>query len=159
MRISYWLPATNMGKKGLEVLINIDGGARGNPGPAGAGVVIQSADDGTVLFEGGFFIGKATNNVAEYHALLEALSAAGNLAADDVEVRSDSELLVRQMTGEYRVKNAGLKPLFEQACRMRKKFRNFTIRHIRREENAAADKLANQAINLKQNVEDAAENS
>lgn len=146
-----------MGKKGLEVLINIDGGARGNPGPAGAGVVIKSADDGTVLFEGGFFLGKATNNVAEYRALLEALLAACNLGADSVEVLSDSELLVRQMTGEYRVKNAGLKPMFDQACLLRGKFRNFSIRHVRREENTAADKLVNQAINLKQNVEDAEE--
>ncbi len=146
-----------MGKKGLEVLINIDGGARGNPGPAGAGVVIQSADDGTVLFEGGFFIGKATNNVAEYHGLLEALSAAKNLGADSVEVLSDSELLVRQMNGQYRVKNAGLKPMFDRACLLRGKFRNFSIRHVRREENTAADKLVNQAINLKGNVEDAEE--
>ncbi|MCK4626929.1 MAG: ribonuclease HI family protein [Phycisphaerae bacterium] len=148
-----------MGKKALAVLINIDGGARGNPGPAGAGVVIKTADDGTVLFEGGFFLGKATNNVAEYHGLQEALAAADKLQADVVEVLSDSELLVRQMNGQYRVKNAGLKPLFERACRLRKKFSSFTIRHVRREENTAADKLANQAINLKQNVEDTAENS
>jgi len=148
-----------MGNKAFAVLINIDGGARGNPGPAGAGVVIQSADDGTVLFEGGFFLGKATNNVAEYQALLEALPAARNLGADSVEVRSDSELLVRQMNGQYRVKNAGLKPMFDQACRMREKFSSFSIRHVRREENTLADKLVNQAINLKQNVEDAAESS
>ncbi|MCD4699164.1 MAG: ribonuclease HI family protein [Phycisphaerae bacterium] len=148
-----------MGNKALAVLINIDGGARGNPGPAGAGVVIQSADDGTVLFEGGFFLGKATNNVAEYQALLEALPAACNLGANSVEIRSDSELLVRQMNGQYRVKNAGLKPMFDQACRLKGKFSSFTIRHVRREENTAADKLVNQAINLKQNVEDAAGNS
>lgn len=141
--------------KGFSVVINIDGGARGNPGPAGAGVVIASADDGTVLFEGGYFLGKATNNVAEYHALLDALPAAFDLGADAVEVRSDSELLVRQMNGQYRVKNEGLKPLFEQACRLREKFRSFSIRHVRREQNKAADKLVNQAINLKQNVEDA----
>ncbi|MDY7010601.1 MAG: ribonuclease HI family protein [Planctomycetota bacterium] len=148
-----------MGNKAFSVLINIDGGARGNPGPAGAGVVIQSADDGTVLFEGGFFLGEATNNVAEYQALLEALPAARKLGAESVEVCSDSELLVRQMNGRYRVKNAGLKPMFDRACRMRKKFSNFSIRHVRREENTLADKLVNQAINLKQNVEDAAGHS
>lgn len=146
-----------MTNKELAVVINIDGGARGNPGPAGAGVVIKTADDGTVIFEGGFFIGKATNNVAEYHGLLEGLAAADKLQADAVEVFSDSELMVRQMNGQYRVKNAGLKPLYERACRLRKKFGSFTIRHVRREENKAADKLVNQAINLKQNVEDAAE--
>lgn len=148
-----------MSNKAFAVLINIDGGARGNPGPAGAGVVIKAADDGTVIFEGGFFLGKATNNVAEYHGLLEGLAAADKLQADDVEVLSDSELLVRQMNGQYRVKNAGLKPLFERACRLREKFRSFTIRHVRREENTAADKLVNQTINLKGNVEDAVENS
>ena len=145
-----------MNKKTLSVLINIDGGARGNPGPAGAGVVIKTADDGTVIFEGGFFLGKATNNVAEYHGLLEGLAAADKLQADAVEIISDSELMVRQMNGRYRVKNAGLKPLYERACRLRKKFSSFTIRHVRREENKAADKLVNQAINLKSNVEDAA---
>jgi ribonuclease HI len=145
-----------MTNKELAVVINIDGGARGNPGPAGAGVVIKTADDGTVIFEGGFFLGKATNNVAEYHGLLEGLLAADKLQADAVEVISDSELMVRQMNGQYRVKNAGLKPLYERACRLRGKFSSFTIRHVRREENKAADKLVNQAINLKQNVEDAA---
>lgn len=145
-----------MTNKELAVVINIDGGARGNPGPAGAGVVIRTTDDGTVIFEGGFFIGKATNNVAEYHGLLEGLAAADKLQADAVEVLSDSELMVRQMNGQYRVKNAGLKPLYERACRLRKKFSSFTIRHVRREENKAADKLVNQAINLKGNVEDAA---
>ncbi len=145
-----------MNKKALMVLINIDGGARGNPGPAGAGVVIKTADDGTVIFEGGFFLGKATNNVAEYHGLLEALTAADKLQADSVEVFSDSELLVRQMNGQYRVKNSGLKPLYERARRLKGKFTSFTISHVRREENKAADKLVNQAINLKHNVEDAA---
>ncbi len=146
-----------MNKKTLSVLINIDGGARGNPGPAGAGVIIKTADDGTVIFEGGFFLGKATNNVAEYHGLLEGLAAADKLQADVVEVLSDSELMVRQMNGQYRVKNAGLKPLYERACRLRDKFSSFTIRHIPREQNKAADKLVNQAINLKSNVEDAVE--
>ena len=138
-----------MDKKTLAVSINIDGGSRGNPGPAGAGVVIRSSDDGTVLFEGGFFIGKATNNVAEYTGLVEALQAARKLNADDVEIISDSELLVRQMNGQYRVKNSGLKPLFDKACMLKRDFRTFSIRHVRREENTAADKLVNQAIDIK----------
>ena len=140
----------------LEVLIHIDGGARGNPGPAGAGVVIQSADDGTALFEGGYFIGRATNNVAEYQGLIEGLARARALGATAVEIRSDSELLVRQMTGEYRVKNAGLKPLYEQAQALASGFAKCNFSHVRREQNVEADRLVNQAINTRRNVEDAA---
>lgn len=140
----------------LAVTIHIDGGARGNPGPAGAGIVIQSADDGTVLFEAGYYLGRATNNVAEYRALLKALARAEVLGAEAVDLRSDSELLVRQMNGEYRVKNAALKALFERACRARKSFRRLAVRHIQREQNQRADRLVNQAIDAKANVEDAA---
>ena len=141
----------------LEVLIHIDGGARGNPGPAGAGVVIQSADDGTVLFEGGYFIGRATNNVAEYQGLIKGLARARTLGATTVEIHSDSELLVRQMTGQYRVKNAGLKPLYEQAQALADGFAKCSFSHVRREQNVQADRLVNQAINVGRNVEDAAE--
>jgi ribonuclease HI len=144
-----------MGTEERSVVVQIDGGARGNPGPAAAGVVVQSADDGTVLFEGGFFLGRATNNVAEYQALLEALSVAASLRAASVEIRSDSELLVRQMTGEYRVKNEALRELFGRAERLCRTFRRCTFRHVRREDNKGADKLVNQAINLRRNVEDA----
>ena len=146
-----------MGGKRLEVVIHIDGGARGNPGPAGAGVVVQSADDGTVLFEAGYYLGRATNNVAEYQALLKALARAKALGAGDVEVRSDSELLVRQMNGEYRVKNAALRALFERACRAGKSFRRLVVRHVRRELNQHADLLVNRALDARANVEDAAE--
>ena len=142
---------------GLSVVAHVDGGSRGNPGPAAAGVVVSAADDGTVLFEGGYFLGRATNNVAEYHGLLKALDAARRLGADEVSIRSDSELMVRQMNGEYRVKNAGLKPLFEQASGAARSFRKFDIRHVRRQQNVDADRLANQAMDLKRNVEDAAE--
>jgi len=136
--------------------MNIDGGSRGNPGPAGAGVVIRAADDGTPLHTGGWFLGRATNNVAEYTALLRGLEAAATLGAKQIEVLSDSELLVRQMRGEYRVKNAGLRPLFEQAQGLAGRFEGFAIRHVRRERNQDADKLANQAMDAKRNVEDAA---
>ena len=140
----------------LEVLIHIDGGARGNPGPAGAGVVIRTRDDGTVLFEGGYFLGRATNNVAEYQAMIRALERARALGAEDVEVLSDSQLLVRQINGQYRVKNAGLQPLFERVCRLRGHFERLHVGHIRREDNADADCLANMAMDARRNVEDAA---
>jgi ribonuclease HI len=138
----------------MRVIIHIDGGARGNPGPAGAGVVIQAADDGAVLRKVGVFLGRATNNVAEYGGLLEALQQAKAIGATDVDVLSDSQLLVRQMTGEYRVKNEGLKPLFEQANDLAAAFETFGITHVRREKNVEADKLANRAMDLKRNIEE-----
>ena len=144
-----------MKRDNLRIKAEIDGGARGNPGPAGGGVILRDADDGAVLHEAGIFLGRATNNVAEYRGLLYALQAAADLAATEIEVLSDSELLVRQMKGEYRVKNAGLKPLFDKGQILAGRFRRFSIRHVRREENVDADRLANQAINLRQNVEDA----
>lgn len=136
------------------MIINIDGGSRGNPGPAAAGVVIAAADDGTVLHQAGVFIGKATNNVAEYNGLLEGLRRAAKLGATEVEVFSDSELMVKQINGEYRVKNAGLKPLFEQANSLAGQFERFNIRHVSREDNQAADMMANRAMNLKRTIED-----
>ena len=137
-------------------MVHIDGGARGNPGPAGAGVVVRSADDEKVLFEGGFFLGTTTNNVAEYHALLRGLRVALRLGADGVEVRSDSQLLVRQMTGRYRVRNHVLRELFERARELSKGFRRCSFRHVPRESNRAADALVNRAINMKSDVRDAA---
>jgi len=145
----------DMGQKTLRVIVHIDGGARGNPGPAGAGVVVLDAGDGMALFEGGIFLGRATNNVAEYKGLLAGLKAAGELHAAEVEVVSDSELLVRQMTGVYRVKNPGLQPLARRARELSEGFRRCTFRHVRREENTRADALVNQAIDQKRNVEDA----
>jgi ribonuclease HI len=138
----------------MDVVMNIDGGSRGNPGPSGAGVVICSADDGTELVASGVFLNRATNNVAEYTALLEGLRRAEQLQACHIEVCSDSELLVRQMNGQYRVKNAGLKPLFEQANTLAGRFETFSIRHVRREENTRADELANKAMNLKRSFDD-----
>ena len=138
----------------MRVIVNIDGGSRGNPGPAAAGVVIRAQDDGNVLHVAGVYMGRATNNVAEYNGLLEALKRAAALGADEIEVLSDSELLVKQMNGEYRVRNATLKPLFEEANRLWNKFAKVTVRYIPREQNQEADKLANKAMNLKRDVEE-----
>ncbi len=139
----------------LHVTINIDGGARGNPGPAGAGFVIRSSDDGTILHEAGVFLGSTTNNVAEYSALVAALKAAANLGATEVDVFSDSELLVRQMTGLYRVRNDGLKPLYEQAQVLAGRFDRFNISHVSREQNKDADRLVNEALDERRSVGDA----
>jgi len=135
----------------------VDGGSRGNPGPAAAGVVIFEADSGIVLYQAGYFLGRATNNIAEYSALVAGLQAALELQAEQIEVLSDSELMVRQMNGEYRVRNAGLKPLYEQAKTLARKFREFTITHVSRRQNKQADRLVNKALNTGRNVEDAAE--
>ena len=121
---------------------SIDGAARGNPGPAGAGVYIQAEDERPAeeLFEA---LGKATNNVAEYSALLLALRRAEELGAQTVEIHSDSLLLVQQVNGIFRIKAAHLVPFLSEAVRRAKSFRRFSIRHVRREENKLADRLAN----------------
>jgi ribonuclease HI/GNAT superfamily N-acetyltransferase len=141
----------------LRLIVNIDGGSRGNPGPAGAGVLMRTAEDATIIWEGGLFIGRATNNVAEYRGLLEALRRASELGAADVQILSDSELLVHQMNGVYRVKNPGLLPLFEEAKLLAARFRKCTFRHVYREQNKHADGLANDAMDAQANVGDAAE--
>jgi len=141
----------------LHVTIHIDGGSRGNPGPAGAGIVIRSRSDNAILYKGGVFLGRATNNVAEYSGLLAGLRAAERLDVSNVDVFSDSELLVRQLNGQYRVKNPGLKPLYRQALELSDGFESCTFTHIRREQNISADKLANLAISAETNVLDAAE--
>lgn len=125
--------------------IYIDGGSRGNPGPAGVGVVILGSD-GQVTERTHRYIGEATNNVAEYHALLLALERARDLGCTDIEVCSDSELLVRQLQGRYQVRNATLRPLFARAQERIAGFRRFTIQHIPREQNAEADALANRGM-------------
>lgn len=136
----------------MHVLLNVDGGSRGNPGPAAGGFVVR-ASDGVVLREGGVFLGTATNNVAEYHGLLAGLKAAAELGATQVDVASDSELLVRQLNGQYRVKNDKLKPLFAQAVELSRKFAHCTFRHVYREDNSRADRLANLAMNARRNVD------
>ncbi len=125
--------------------IRVDGGSRGNPGPSAIGVVLEDAD-GHVLETVGQTIGVATNNVAEYRALLTGLELAEGAGAREVEVLSDSELLARQMSGEYRVKNEGLKPLHARARALVEGFDRVSIRHVSREENTRADELVNQAL-------------
>ena len=120
----------------------IDGGARGNPGPAGYGVLIQGPD-GAPLDELHGGIGIATNNVAEYNGLLAALRWAAERGHRKVHIRADSELLVKQMRGEYRVKHEGLKPLFLQACALIRSIGDVTFEHVRREMNKDADRLSN----------------
>jgi probable phosphoglycerate mutase len=123
----------------------IDGGARGNPGPAGYGVRIESAD-GTVLDELHGALGIATNNVAEYNGLLAALRWAVDHDARDLRVRSDSELLVKQMLGHYKVKHPGLQPLAAQARLLLMQLGRVSFEHVRREHNVEADRLSNVAM-------------
>jgi ribonuclease HI len=122
-----------------------DGGSRGNPGPAAYGYVID-ADDETVLASHGEAIGVATNNVAEYRALLAGLERARDLGVTDLEVVSDSELLVKQMRGEYRVKNAALRGLQAEAAGLVRAFARVEFTAVRREHNELADALVNQAL-------------
>ena len=120
----------------------IDGGARGNPGPAGYGVRVEGAD-GTLLDELHGALGVATNNIAEYSGLLAALRWAIAHGEQSVHIRADSELLVKQMRGEYRVKNENLKPLFLQACALIRQIGDVRFEHVRREFNKEADRLSN----------------
>ena len=136
------------------ITLQFDGGSRGNPGPAGIGVVLR-AEDGTPLVTLGRFIGRATNNVAEYKALITALEQAKQLGARKIVVRGDSELIVKQMRGEYRVKNPDLRQLYEQAQDLLAGFDKAKIEHNYRESNALADKLANLAMDRRQEVTDA----
>ncbi len=139
-------PAAIEGASGRKkLLVYSDGAARGNPGPAGAGAVLTRVD-GTVVSKVGKFLGTATNNVAEYTALLLGLEVALRVGAQEVEVVADSELLVRQLNGEYKVKSAGLKPLFAQAQALLAKFERWTARHVPREQNKLADEMSNRAI-------------
>ena len=122
-----------------------DGGSRGNPGPAAFAYVLE-ADDGTVLDARGKAIGVATNNVAEYSALVAGLRRAVDAGVSELEVRSDSELMVKQMRGEYRVKNRDLQTLFVEASRAAREVGRVTYVHVRREHNELADRLVNEAL-------------
>ncbi len=122
-----------------------DGGARGNPGPAGIGFVVVS-DTGEERAAAGRYLGEVTNNVAEYEALLAGLRAARALGVDELLVRADSELVVKQMRGEYRVKHPNLKPLFVAAQELVRGFAKVRFEHVRRADNARADGLANEAM-------------
>lgn len=125
--------------------MNVDGGARGNPGPAAVAAVAATVD-GDVLGERSEYIGEATNNIAEYRALLLGLELARELGAGEVELINDSELVSRQIGGEYKVKHAGLKPLFLEAMRTLRGFDAWSVRSVRREHNERADALVNQAL-------------
>jgi ribonuclease HI len=129
----------------LRARLFTDGGSRGNPGPAAYGYVLE-ADDGTVLAAHGEAIGVATNNVAEYRALLAGLERAADAGIDELAVVSDSELLVKQMRGEYKVKNAVLRELWDEAQRLARRLSRVTYEAVRREENELADRLVNEAL-------------
>ena len=129
----------------MKARLSTDGGARGNPGPAAYGYVLE-AEDGTVLAAHGEQIGVATNNVAEYSALVAGLRKALDLAVTDLDVVSDSELLVKQMNGEYRVKNDALRELSLEAAGLARRIGNVRYRAVRREHNELADRLVNEAL-------------
>jgi len=128
-----------------RAIVNVDGGSRGNPGPAAIGVVVRAAD-GTVLEELGEKIGEATNNVAEYRALLKGIELAAAHGATDLELVGDSQLVVRQVEGRYKVKHADMKALHAEAEKALASFDSWSIRHVLRAENADADRLVNEAL-------------
>jgi ribonuclease HI len=128
-----------------RLVVNVDGGSRGNPGPAAIGVVVSDAG-GTVLEEHGERIGEATNNVAEYRALLRGIERAAKLDASELELVGDSELVVRQVRGDYKVKDATLRGLHQQVKLALEGFEDWSIRHVPREENAEADRLVNEVL-------------
>jgi ribonuclease HI len=129
----------------VKVVVHVDGGARGNPGPAAAGAVV-STPGGEVLDEASEAIGVATNNVAEYRGLLLGLDRARALGADEVEVVNDSELVAKQVTGAYKVKHPAMKPLHAAALEALARFDRWSIRSVPRAQNAGADALVNQAL-------------
>jgi ribonuclease HI len=129
----------------VKAKLSTDGGARGNPGPAAYGYVLET-EDGTVLDARGETIGVATNNVAEYRALIAGLEKAAELGIDELDVVSDSELLVKQMQGEYRVKNEALRELNDEANFLERKLGRVRYTAVRREHNELADKLVNDAL-------------
>jgi ribonuclease HI len=128
-----------------RLVVNVDGGARGNPGPAAIAAVIATPD-GLVLEERGELIGEATNNVAEYRALLLGIERAEALGATDLELIGDSELVVRQVRGDYRVKEASLRELHGRVKQALDAFEHWSIRNVPREENAAADRIVNEVL-------------
>src|SRR3954470_21830532 len=129
-----------------RVVVEADGGARGNPGPAGYGAVVRDAETGEVLRETAAGIGVASNNVAEYRGLIAGLEAALDVGADEVDVRMDSLLVVNQMSGVWKVKHEAMKPLASQAAGLVRRFERVGFRHIPRAQNSHADRLANQAM-------------
>jgi ribonuclease HI len=131
-----------------RLVVHVDGGARGNPGPAAVAAVVATAD-GEILEENSETIGRATNNVAEYRALLLGIERARALGAGEIELVGDSELIVRQVRGEYRVKDAGLRELHARVREALDAFGRWSIRHVPREENERADRLVNEALDAR----------
>jgi ribonuclease HI len=129
----------------VKLVVHVDGGARGNPGPAAAAAVI-STPEGEVLDEAHELLGVASNNVAEYRGLLLGLQRARDLGADEVEVVNDSELVAKQVNGVYKVKHPDMRPLHARAVEALRGFERWTVRSVPRAENAAADALVNQAL-------------
>ena len=129
----------------MKVVVHVDGGARGNPGPAAAAAVV-STPDGEVLDEASELLGVATNNVAEYRGLLLGLARAKALGATEVEVVNDSELIAKQVNGEYKVKHPAMRPLYLDAMAALRDFDSWSIRSVPRAQNAEADALVNQAL-------------
>ncbi len=132
----------------LQATLYADGGSRGNPGHAASGAVLV-AIDGTVIREIGRYLGIATNNVAEWNALLDGLAGARELAIDSLAVRLDSELVVKQLTGEYRVKHPDLQPLYQRAKQLLRQFSHVDLRHVRRADNKLADALVNRVLDAR----------
>lgn len=128
-----------------KLQLSTDGGARGNPGPAGAGLVIKD-ENGNLLLEHGQYLGETTNNVAEYSALIEALKFAKSLGGTDLEILMDSELIVKQMLGEYKIKQPHLQELAGNVKRLLSEFNSYQFKHILREYNKEADRMVNKAI-------------
>lgn len=129
----------------MKLTVHVDGGARGNPGPAAIAAVVTD-ENGEVLTDAAQVIGRATNNYAEYRAVLLGIETARSLGATEIDLVGDSELVVKQVLGQYRVKNKDLKPLHAEVKRALEQFDSWSIRHVRRELNAEADRLVNEAL-------------
>ncbi|HSV98684.1 MAG TPA: phosphoribosylglycinamide formyltransferase [Sedimentisphaerales bacterium] len=140
----------------MKGVAHTDGGSRGNPGPAAAGFVLQNEAGGKLLARA-FFLGQATNNVAEYTALVRALAAARRMGVSDLTIYTDSELMVRQLTGQYRVKSDLIQPLFEQVKELRSGFASCLVLHVTRDKNKEADRLVNKALDAGEDIEEPCE--
>ncbi len=135
----------------MKLSIWTDGGARGNPGPAGAGIYIRDENGRTVCWAG-FYLGEATNNVAEYQGLLRGLRAAKELGGTQLAVHCDSELIVKQVNGQYKVKNPTLRSIYEEVIAEMANFEQVTVKHVYRSDNAQADQMVNEAVDARGDV-------